>query len=359
MAASGRFNDGRSAQPHDVEIAIESETLVICDLDGQKLARWRLDEIANVDEAPLRRALRLRNRQAGRARLTITNRPLINELSAAVPGLNEQRAGWRGATGIGVLLGLSIPVIALLFFVVLPRAPAALTRAIPVAWDEALGRQLSEQMIALFASLEESSQPTCTSSAGVLALERATARLNEAAVSPHQFTIAVLDVGMVNAFALPGGYIFLFRGLIESADSPNEVVGVLAHEMAHVIHRHGVEALIREAGLSLAFNAMFGGTGQQISQTLLGLSYSRDAEVEADRTAVTLLQTAGIDVTGLASFFRQIESDGGDLPDTLAFLSTHPPSAARAAMIEQAAADGGDSGMSDDDWNALRAICDA
>jgi predicted Zn-dependent protease len=165
---------------------------------------------------------------------------------------------------------------------------------------------------------------------------------------------------MTNAFALPGGAIVIFDGLIEFAETPEEVAGVLAHEMAHVIKRHGTEALLRSYGLELLIEALTGSAGGGVAggigETLLGLSYSRDAEGEADRTGIELLLEAGLRADGIGRFFERFDEGPGDMPAALNLLSTHPSSETRARLADEAGS-GGAPAMSEADWQALQVIC--
>ena len=165
---------------------------------------------------------------------------------------------------------------------------------------------------------------------------------------------------MANAFALPGGRVVLFRGLIEDAGDPGEVAGVLAHEIGHVTHRHGTQAILRSLGLEVLFGLMLGELGEGlfggIGASLLSLSYSRDAEVEADRVALVLLGDTGIGARGLAAFFKRLAEGGPKLPAALQLLSTHPSHEARARLFEGAMGAQGPA-MSAADWAALKEIC--
>lgn len=122
--------------------------------------------------------------------------------------------------------------------------------------------------------------------------------------SPYAFRVHVVDDPVVNAFAVPGGGMVLFRGLVEAARTPEELAGVLAHEMSHVVHRHGTRALIRELSLR-ALVAIVTGNVAGLEQALGtagqlgGLRYRRSDELEADRAAVALLAAAQIDPAGM------------------------------------------------------------
>jgi predicted Zn-dependent protease len=114
---------------------------------------------------------------------------------------------------------------------------------------------------------------------------------------PYVFQVRVVDSPVVNAFAAPGGYIVIYKGLLQMTQSPEEFAGVLAHEIQHVINRHVTRQLLQQASMGIVFGAMTGdlngamSLGVQVASLLGGLSYSRDAEEEADSEAIKLLIT--------------------------------------------------------------------
>ena len=154
------------------------------------------------------------------------------------------------------------------------------------------------------------------------------------------FTIKVIDSDEVNAFALPGGFFFVNKGLILAADNESELAGVMAHEIAHVAARHAMENQGKGTFLKYAALAgiIFGGpivsqvlyNGGGILTALAGLKFSRGAEEEADMLGAEYLYASGYDPTGMASMFEKLASQNKKKPGTIQKLfSTHPPSAER------------------------------
>ena len=154
------------------------------------------------------------------------------------------------------------------------------------------------------------------------------------------FTIKVIDSDEVNAFALPGGFFFVNKGLILAADNESELAGVMAHEIAHVCARHAMEnqgkgAFINYASLAgiifggpILSNVLYNGGG--ILSGLASLKFSRAAETEADNLGVQYLYAAGYDPTGMATMFEKLASQNKKKPGTLTKLfSTHPQSTDR------------------------------
>ena len=149
------------------------------------------------------------------------------------------------------------------------------------------------------------------------------------------FTIKVIDTDEVNAFALPGGFFFVNKGLILAADNEAELAGVMAHEIAHVCARHAMENQGKGTFLNYAAIAgiIFGGpiasgilqNGGGVLMGLASLKFSRAAEEEADRLGVQYLYASGYDPTSLSTMFEKLASQNKKKPGTVAKLfSTHP-----------------------------------
>jgi Zn-dependent protease with chaperone function len=154
--------------------------------------------------------------------------------------------------------------------------------------------------------------------------------------SRYDYVWFVAEDPAINAYALPGGLVVVNDGLIEATRSPEELAGVLAHEVQHVELRHGLEGIVKQAGLAVAVALVTGdasGTlGSGIGRRLAELKFSRDAEREADATGFERLVRSGIDPSGMASFFTALEARVGNGAPEL--LSTHPASARRAEALE-------------------------
>ena len=153
----------------------------------------------------------------------------------------------------------------------------------------------------------------------------------------------MVDAPDVNALAAPGGYIVVFRGLLERARTPDELAGVLAHEIEHVLHRHTTRAVIQHASTGLLLAALTGDMtgplayGLESARVLGQLQYSRRAEEEADRDGMKLLLAARVDPAGMIGFFDDLAK--GEHPRrVLRYLSTHPSPTDRIAALRALAA---------------------
>jgi len=162
---------------------------------------------------------------------------------------------------------------------------------------------------------------------------------------PYQFR--VVNDSAINAFALPGGFVYVNRGALDAARSENEVAAVLAHEIAHVSLRHGTnqasKAYLAQAGLGLVGgllgNRAQGGLGQVIGMiggfglNTLFLKYSRSAESQADLLGTQIMRRAGYDPRGMVSFLQTIQRQSGGR--AVEFLSDHPNPENRIARLER------------------------
>ncbi|UJR84675.1 M48 family metallopeptidase [Sandaracinus amylolyticus] len=163
---------------------------------------------------------------------------------------------------------------------------------------------------------------------------------------PWQFR--VVDTDQINAFALPGGFIYVTRGLVEEAETMSELAGPLAHEIAHVEHRHGVQQMTRmqstALGATLAY-VLLGREPGQLEQAALGAgagaifaSYSRDDEREADASAVEYTTNAGIDPSGLTRFFATLAAEEEERGVLERWFATHPMTEDRLEATQAAIA---------------------
>lgn len=163
---------------------------------------------------------------------------------------------------------------------------------------------------------------------------------------PFDYRFHVVNAEPINAFAVPGGYVYVNRGLVDATDNMMELAGVLAHEIGHVEERHSAEQFERvqsaNVGLNLAY-VLLGrepGTAEELAigvgGNLVLADYSRAAEDEADAVAIPLLVRAGIHPRGLLTFFDQLLEEQGRSPGgPAAWFSTHPTTQDRIESTRQ------------------------
>ncbi len=151
------------------------------------------------------------------------------------------------------------------------------------------------------------------------------------------------DARTVNAFATPGGHLYVHSGLLLVAEDEAQVAGVLAHEAGHVVRRHAARQLVDAYGLQAILSLALG-KNPRLLETLAGriaatgllLAHSREQEREADEAAVRFTADAGYDPRGIVDFFRILRGSERQGPKAVAWLSTHPSTADRIAAVERA-----------------------
>jgi beta-barrel assembly-enhancing protease len=157
---------------------------------------------------------------------------------------------------------------------------------------------------------------------------------------PFQFTV-IEAPETVNAFALPGGHIFIYSGLIRAAESEAELASVLSHEVAHVTSGHARELLASQVGLSTLEQLVLGknpGLLAQVGSSIVAqgylASYSRGMESEADKRGLQFLDEAGYDPAAMARFFRKLDGMSKSRPNFVSsFFATHPNPGERARVV--------------------------
>jgi Zn-dependent protease with chaperone function len=205
---------------------------------------------------------------------------------------------------------------------------------IPVEWEQRLGQSAYRDFLVQQTVLKEGPS--------VGAVQEISQRLlQHLPPNPYSFEISVVKNDVVNAFALPGGYVVVFTGLIEQAKSGEEVAGVLSHEFNHVLERHGLERIVKQLGVVAVLGIILGdqqglaGVMKQVGSELLSLKFGRAQETEADVKGLQLLHRARIDPAGMIAFFQRmsVQEQG-----RVEWLSSHPMSAARAERLKKEAA---------------------
>ncbi len=150
------------------------------------------------------------------------------------------------------------------------------------------------------------------------------------------------DPKTVNAFATPGGYLYVYTGLLLAAENEAEIAGVMAHEAGHVVGRHSARAMVNAYGLQAITQMALGknpGTAAQVAAQLAGgglqLAHGRSEEIEADEYGARYSAAAGYDPRGLITFFEKLQKQQGQQPGVLKWLSTHPTNTDRIRNLQQ------------------------
>lgn len=280
--------------------------------DTQLLVEWKADE--------------------GDFSLSVGDEASQAALLAHLPGTTRDASGQSRATRtasntmILVLVFLPIVVVGLLIWEADRLIDWAVSN-IPVETEIRLGREaFAQQRQGLALAEDHPALPM---------LRRIGADLVTGSPYPYEFHI-VRDES-INAFAMPGGFVVVHTGLLASADSAEELAGVVAHEVQHVERRHGLRGLVHAAGWRAVLSLILGNTGGSIAgswvQNLGDLRFSRSQETDADLEGVKALLRADIDPKGMVTFFAKLAKDPSRVP---ALLSSHPASEDRLAAVKVA-----------------------
>ena len=264
-------------------------------------------------------------------------------LTARLPA-KQTYGAWIDKLGLGkataIFAAVSVAAVALFM-----TAPEWLGPRIPESWERNLGDAMVGDMGNRLCHTEEG--------------DAALAKLLDAVDPADQKVRAgVANIGMVNAVALPGGQVMLFDGLVQDAETPEELAGVLGHEVGHVRERHVMTALLRQFGLSILLSGANSGVGDTIFG-LASMGYSRDAEREADEYARARMAESDISPLGAAQFFERIGGDEeGEENSIVGWVSSHPDPRERAKAY-RAAAKGKtfEPVLTDAEFQALKQMC--
>jgi predicted Zn-dependent protease len=202
--------------------------------------------------------------------------------------------------------------------------------------EVALGRQLAPQMAGQFGGVSQSPSRQLVERVG----QRIVAQ-SAASRTPYKFSFYLLaDQRTVNAFALPGGQIFITEALLRLLGREDELAGVLGHEVGHVLARHSAEHLAKQQLTQHLIGAVAVGGGYdtaqlaQIAGSLINMKYGRDDELESDTLGLRLMREAGYDPSAMIAVMQKLEkaSGGSRQPE---FASTHPSPGNRIARIKE------------------------
>jgi hypothetical protein len=355
------YVDGMTAGVERVSIWSKPDAILLRFASGDELT-WALDDLRALPDQADARGIVVKPGHDSLERLIVRDpgiaihiRENAKRLGQRPPVTNIPRiAGW--ASG-------AVASVALIIFVLVPIMANQLATYLPPEGERALGDATFGQIRTALSS-DASPVSLCEKPEGMAAITAIEKRLNAEVDLPYPVEIAVLDHELVNAFALPGGRIIVFRGLIDDAQNAEEVTAVIAHEIGHVANRDPTRDALRSAGsigvLGLLFGDFAGGTVMLfLANQLVNAKYSQAAETGADAYAHDLLQRADIDPKWIGTFFERMVEEYGDAEGVMAHLSSHPQSRAR---IEAAAtASGGrtyrNEVLTDAQWAALREVC--
>jgi beta-barrel assembly-enhancing protease len=273
--------------------------------------------------------------------------PVPAELSALLP-VKRKYGGIIDRLGLGPA-SITFAVVSAAVVAVVLLTPQWLAPLIPSSFEKTMGDTLVGDFGGRFCSTEK----------GTAALNKLVASLDD---NPQDLQVEVAKIDMINAVALPGNKVILFDGLVKQANSPDEVAGVLAHEIGHIRERHVMQSLLRQMGLSLVLGGMDGNSSGLLNGAL-SMSYSRSSESEADAHSMKAMDKANISPIATADFFKQLAAMDGseniEANSVAGYMSSHPLSLERKKKFERSLVKGRNykPALTSDEWIELKTMC--
>ena len=330
-APHGEFLDGKSLDAPPVHVEFDDVQLRVIDLSGELRATWQVRDL-RCDVSHGRDVLHV-TCPASEPRAAIPDQP---ETLVVRDALLVQRI--RAACGLGarplererrlvlpfVLLALLVGIGGAIYHYT-PAIARFVAVRIPLEQERALGAQI--ESVLTFTGCED---PVAEA-----VLRELIAKLS--GDQAHPYTVRLMHAGFPNAFALPGGVIVVTDELLHTATSADEVSGVLAHEVEHVVQRHVLAGFLRDTALSLLWSLTMGDySGLMLidpttAYRITNLEFSRSDEQSADDAAVKRLHRLGYSHHGMIEFFERIQKEQGD--DSVEWLSTHPSTSHRLSQL--------------------------
>ncbi len=347
------FFDGVSSRRRQVTLVF-GEALEIAEEGGTPVS-WAWADIRRADSPA--GILRLACTSAPPlARLEIRDSALAASVIARCMRLDEHRTSPRGVAKIvGWSVAAAVSIVCVVLFGV-PLAADRLAPLVPKPIERRIGDASEVQVKTIFG------RSACEDPAGKAAFVKLVNRLRDAAgLDDDAMTAGVLPTSIPNAFALPGGKVYVLKGLLDKAENPDELAGILAHELGHLKHYDNMRGLIYNGGTSFLIGLLFGDvTGSSAvifaSRSVVEASYSREAETAADTFAIEMMHKLGRSPKPAAELmFRITGKEGGGLTSILA---SHPLTEDRLArMTKEDRPASGPPLLTDKEWQSLKLIC--
>ena len=316
------FFDGQTAQLHPVQVRVGADGLEVVFSDRPS-ELWAYGSFRQTEGFYAGEWVRLEKNGVFGQALAIEDVGILTAIRTRDPASGVRNPAFRRyrAPVVGLCIACIVFVIWLIYGYGLPMVVDGIARIAPVAWENALGRS--------FVAYIAPEADRCGDAVYAEVVDEIVARLTAQADLPYTFRVYVVDDDRLNAYALPGGYIAITTRFLEQMKSPEQLAGVIAHEMQHVAQRHGTRAVFREMAtraLVAAISSEAGGLDYVLDNAAMvgSMRFSRQHETAADIQGMNMILDAKIDPKGMVEVFEILLAVTGDLPDGLAYISSHP-----------------------------------
>lgn len=363
IRGSGTYCDGATGVVHAVTVTLEDTALAVSSAEGTPLARF---EYAALERLPApEQRLRLAPTNSD-ARLDVRD-PAFGDAVEGRLGVRDEQVEQRERLRRHRVMEWSIAAFAALALIGMTGIPVLtdlLIPFVPQSAEATIGALMDRGMREGFKGpgTFECGDSSEQERAGKAVFLKLFARIEAAAELPIKLHPFVTRQGPVNASAGPGGYFYVYSGIIGYASSPEELAGVIGHELGHVAHRDFLKQFLNAAGVSYLLVAVLsGGTGSggviATAQKLLVEHYSRSQEAAADAFSVLVMRRLGSNTHAIADLFERLMRDAKPSRDLL-LLANHPSNADRIASIRAAPALPDPKPLlTADEWQALKQVC--
>jgi beta-barrel assembly-enhancing protease len=332
MKENGTFRSADDLQPQPCHISFASQQVVIYLRNPENLLVWSLGRIkqAQYDGTVLHAVS-----DAEPAEEINCTGPVATDIYTAwlerdVPRKQKSSFSVKHLALIAVAGVLITGAFYYLFYAAMPFLAGKAASLVPVDWEVALGDQLSNSILQQPDSVVQNDSVN-------FYLAEFTSKLN--LKTDYPIRVRVIQSDEINAFALPGGNIFIYFGLLQKMQTPEELVALLSHEITHVTHRHSLKSILSSAAAGILFSAFFGDMGGVSSfviskaEEFKQLEYSRELETEADLAGLELMKSNNVDPKGMLRLLKLLQDESGKTPALMKYLSTHPETEERIRTV--------------------------
>lgn len=360
----GYYFDGLSANRRNARIYLEAGNLRI-DLDDGAILTWPYAAIRQTQGSYAGEQVRLEHGDEPAEVLLIDDdrflasfHEILPNRAAAFHNPAKRRRRFQLTIAAGCA---SIALLSATYFWGIPTLASIAAPWVPVSWEEKLGESVLEQVAP--------AEQRCNDPLRLAKIEAMVKTLLATqGETKYRFKIHVVNQPMFNALAAPGGHIVIFRGLLDRTENAEELAGVLAHELQHILKRHVTRSLLEYASTSFLVAAVIGDVsglvsfGVEAAQMLAQMRFSRQHELEADEAGLKMLLAGKIDPTGMIAFFEAVRKEEGQMPTALSYVSSHPQTEVRIARLKSliaASAANSQKLLPEYSWDDIKKICPA
>ncbi|MCF6325777.1 MAG: M48 family metallopeptidase [Devosiaceae bacterium] len=362
--------DKKYTDPKSPEFLVEnSAAIAISKLDserggrGHEIAHWRSNHVFSISSSKTELRLGVSNRLAGE-RLVFSGSQ-IDKIHRLLPGLAVKRRKniGRQMRFIGLASGALVSLVGA-YIIGIPLMANRIVGLVPAQTEVDFGLTIAGQMPDAFA--EQGGIPLCdedANSVANLAIARFVDQALQGVDTPFAVDIQVVNNPIPNAFALPGGQAYYFSGLLQKTQNSDEFSAVLAHEIGHVVARHGMQKMISSAGTGLLVGFVLGDiTGLSVAgglgSVLINNSFSREAEREADAFAAQVSTRMNFNPAAMVNLLDRVALDD-EFAKAMALFGTHPLNSERREALAQSdrQLSTNDAQFSSQEWLAIKSMC--